>query len=77
MSSAGSRTPASSPKNRRMLFSNQQVHCNVCGKPFETQFRLYDGRFCSQECCDEYNWRKTLSIMGKAYYPRDSKPEKE
>lgn len=59
------------------LFSKQQVHCNICGKPFETQFMPYDGRFCGQECCDEYNWRKTLAIMGKTYYPRDSKPEKK
>jgi len=33
------------------------------------QIGKFDGRFCSMECLKEFEWRKTLSIMGSEYHP--------
>ena len=55
-----------------MLFSKQTVYCNICGaKMFVAIAKSgnFDGRFCSIECLREFEWRKTLSIMGEEYHP--------
>ncbi len=36
----------------------------------------YAARFCGRACYREFNWRTTLSIMGKEYYP-DPTPDKD
>jgi len=51
------------------MFSTMELFCQVCGKKFETDFMAYHARSCSRECYREFEWRKTLSIMGKDYYP--------
>jgi len=51
------------------LFSKQEVFCQGCGGKFETIFRTYGGKVCSQECFEIIEWKKTLSILGKEYYP--------
>lgn len=28
---------------------------------------MYEGRVCGTECYQEYQWRKTLSVLGKPY----------
>jgi len=52
------------------LFSKQKVFCNICGTEFLTNFFEYEGRVCGQECYKELDWRQTLSLMGKEYYPK-------
>lgn len=54
-----------------MLFSKQKVHCNTCGVGFETNFNKHDGRFCSDKCWKEGQWRRTLSVLGKPYSPKE------
>lgn len=51
------------------IISDQKVFCNTCGKEFKTNFHMYEGRVCSTECYQEYQWRKTLSVLGKPYMP--------
>lgn len=57
------------------VFSLQRVHCQICGKEFETDFCGYGGygqgtECCSKACHDELKWRRILSVMGKPYHPR-------
>jgi hypothetical protein len=59
-----------------MNFSKQIVYCNVCGTKMSTeiaQLGKFDGRFCSMDCLREFEWRRTLSLMGKEYYPKPNK----
>jgi len=56
------------------MFSLQKLFCNTCGKEMLIKIAdSYNGRFCSQECCNEFKWRETLSILGKEYYPKGDK----
>jgi hypothetical protein len=52
------------------LFSKQEFICCMCGQKTE---RTCDGLFtdgvCSMRCHYEKEWRRVLSIMGKAYHP--------
>lgn len=61
-----------------MIFSPQKWFCNCCGTEMFTapcnaliagHGRSY--RVCSVECSREMQWRDTLSIMGKEYYPKE------
>lgn len=58
-----------------MLYSKQKFFCNCCGKElFVTCCDLLGGKYlgykvCSMECVREIQWRDTLSIMNKEYYP--------
>ncbi|MFW9878243.1 MAG: hypothetical protein ACFFG0_34615 [Candidatus Thorarchaeota archaeon] len=59
------------------MFTKQTMYCNCCGTkmfvvPSKAVGREY--RCCSLECANEMDWRWTLSILGKEYYPR---PEEE
>lgn len=53
-----------------MIYSKQKTYCNICGKEMFVEIAggYYEGRFCSKICCEEFNWRKTLSSLGKEYY---------
>jgi hypothetical protein len=54
------------------LWSKQQFFCNACGKEFYEEYvRVFGVEFkvCSVICMVEMEWRKTLSVMGKEYYP--------
>ncbi len=46
------------------LFTKVCLRCNVCGESFLTTFMPYDGRFCSQECCEEYDLRRATAVVG-------------
>ena len=57
-------------------FSKQQYFCNICGKEMFVNCcemlgggRTVNWRVCSIKCIREAQWRETLSIMGKEYYP--------
>jgi len=56
-----------------MIFSKQIMYCNTCGKELSTDFSKYEGRFCNSTCSEEFNWRKTLSMLGKPYRDHHSK----
>jgi hypothetical protein len=45
---------------------------------FEELPRVYGNHFkvCDRKCAREMDWRETLSILGKEYYP-DPKPYEE
>lgn len=61
------------------LYSKQKIFCNSCGKEmFEELPRVYGNHFkvCDRKCAREMDWRETLSILGKEYYP-DPKPYEE
>lgn len=54
-----------------MRYSEQQIFCNACGKE---EHRVLPGigrtyKVCSMRCLQEMQWRDTLSLMGKEYYP--------
>lgn len=52
------------------FFKEQRAYCAVCGQ--EDLHRLSNHRpiLCSKACYDEYEWRYTLCVRGKDYYPR-------
>lgn len=53
------------------MYAYMPVHCPICRSEFDGM-KAY-GRLancCSKDCCDEWEWRKTLAIMGKAYYAK-------
>jgi hypothetical protein len=52
------------------MFKKQKIICCICGLEFNSDFNYCGGYVCSPECKDEYEWRKTLYIMGKEYEPR-------
>jgi len=61
-----------------MFGSKQKTFCNTCGIELFVdiaQIGRFDGRFCSMECLKEFEWRKTLSILGKEYLPRKKENE--
>ena len=50
------------------LFSAQECYCRTCGAKL---FRVLSApgmtEFCDLKCLDEFQWRKTLSTLGKPY----------
>ncbi len=62
------------------MFSTMQVFCSICKAEFDGMKHYgREGSCCSRECYDEWEWRRTLAIMGKAYYPdpRKDKPKSD
>ena len=62
-----------------MIYSKQKIFCNCCGREMFTELPNVFGikfRVCSKSCIREMQWRDTLSVMGKEYYP-DPNPFKE
>ena len=53
-----------------MLFSKQLIHCVNCGVAIYRVVVDRTVQFCSEECREMFDWKHTLSIMGKAYYPK-------
>ena len=53
------------------MFSYMLVHCPICRGEFDGM-RGYGraDKCCCKQCYDEWEWRKTLAIMGKPYQPR-------
>lgn len=58
------------------VFSVCDVKCCVCGRAMDWMRRYgREGCSCSRACHQEFEWRRTLAILGKAYYP-DPKAER-
>ena len=51
------------------MFSYMKIHCAICCAEIDGM-RCYSGNCCDKECYQEYDWRKTLAIINKPYYPR-------
>lgn len=51
-----------------MLYSQQKIYCNACGKEMNIEYPRIIGReckVCSTECLKEYELRRAKSIMGE------------
>ena len=54
------------------LFSKQIFYCRACGKEMLVSVQApYKYQVCDEVCWEEFDWRETLSILGKEYYPRN------
>jgi hypothetical protein len=55
-----------------MPSSKQKVFCPACGAEHESTLAMNHtySLCCGQRCFDEFSWRYTLSVLGKAYYPK-------
>lgn len=53
------------------MFSYLKVLCPICGNNMDW-LKGYgrEARCCSKMCHDEFEWRRTLAIMGKQYEPQ-------
>ncbi len=65
-----------------MFWGNMELFCCICGKKFTCTVRnttkgYFNQAACSRECLDEKDWRYTLSVMGKEYYPDPRKEAKQ
>jgi len=48
--------------------------CRACGKEMFIHANApYGAKVCNAQCFEELEWRTTLSIMGKEYYPKAQK----
>lgn len=46
------------------------THCPICQGQFDWMYGYgRDNRCCCKECHDEFEWRRTLAILGKPYEP--------
>jgi len=65
------------------IWGKVELFCCVCGVKFEcsvgsTVKGYFQQACCTRECLQEKDWRYTLSVLGKAYYPDPrTKEEKE
>jgi len=53
------------------------IRCCICAvhAPFDWHKRYgMDAACCCKECYEEFDWRRTLSILGKDYYPKPETP---
>jgi len=65
---------------RVSMFALQKLICQICGKEFETDFNSRGGygrekNTCGKICYQEFDWRRTLAILGKPYYPDPTKAQ--
>lgn len=56
-----------------MSQTKAEVYCRACGVKILTDFKLFGGEVCDIKCHDEFEWRRTLSILGLEYKPRPAK----
>lgn len=54
------------------IFGYMKVYCPIC-KVECNGMKTYgkESHTCSKECHEEWEWRKTLAILNKEYYPKD------
>jgi hypothetical protein len=53
-----------------MKYTDQKWFCQACGREMNAPLTgRWHNRTCSGRCFYEFEWRRTLSIMGKEYYP--------
>lgn len=56
------------------MFSECEVYCSICRGVMDWQRRYgREACCCSRECYREFEWRRTLSVMGRAYYQDPSR----
>lgn len=48
-------------------FRLQWIYCSNCGREYEGAPRTLT---CSEKCAADLQWKWTLYIVGKEYYPR-------
>jgi hypothetical protein len=58
------------------IFTPQPMYCCICGQQIMFNFNYKGIPLCCKECYDEYEWRKTLYIMGEEYTPQKIKENK-
>lgn len=60
-----------------MAFSKQLVYCPICRQEMDGM-KGYGrtANCCGKKCYEEWEWRRTLAILGKEYEP-DPRKEKE
>lgn len=51
------------------MFSVLKIKCCICGAEIDGMKGYGQHFVCDKECKKEFEWRKTLAIMGKQYYP--------
>jgi hypothetical protein len=62
----------------QFMFSQCKLFCPVCKAEFDWMKKY--GReigCCGKACHDEAEWRYTLAIMGKEYYPDPRKKDEQ
>lgn len=57
------------------FFSTQKMYCTICGSQYAwaCNHGFTNSRTCSVDCHREFEWRETLSMMGRSYYLQPSK----
>lgn len=58
------------------MFSRCELLCCICGAKVNWTPRGEGICVCGTECYREFDWRRTLAIMGKPYEPRPEEKEK-
>jgi hypothetical protein len=52
------------------------VYCCICNAEMDWHKRYgREGCCCGQDCHQEFEWRRTLSILNKTYYPNPNRIE--
>lgn len=62
------------------MYVRMKVHCPICRNEMDgLQSYGREAKCCCRECHDEWEWRKTLAIMGQSYRqkPRPFQPVEE
>ncbi len=58
------------------MFSRCAVRCCVCRAEMDWLQRYgRESCCCSQGCYEEFEWRRTLAILGKEYYHKPLKQQ--
>jgi rRNA maturation endonuclease Nob1 len=53
------------------------IMCQICGAEIVMRDARYGGRVCGEDCSNELEWRKVLSITGSDYKPQPPRKCKE
>jgi len=60
------------------MFSVCEIFCPICQKEMDWMNGYgKDLKCCGKKCSVEFEWRRTLAIMGKEYYPDPRQPEEK
>ena len=62
------------------VFSYMKCFCTICKTEINGMEGYGEARCCGKECHKEWQWRRSLAILGKPYTPRKGSrydPEKD